>query len=732
MAAEPPVPFSPRRVTFSNLSFEEKKAVIDAGRPVPNLTGLTKNTKRYVRRFNTNLYQSFPWLAGDSVDPNPCVFCFPCALFSCELNAWSRRGYTDLSNLHKAANKHEKGAAHCGAALSLAGFGKDRIDKCLDDAGKYAIAQHNVQVKKNLELFNRLIKITCFLGKQELAFRGHKEGEDSSNRGNYVELAHLLKEYDPVMAKNLERPANSKTPSFTGMSNHVQNDLIECVASEVQNEIVKELSECQFAAVLVDESSDCSNVSQVSIIIRYVTGSGAVERFSGFYDVGMHKTAQVVTDLVLKTIKKLGIHQKVVAQSYDGAAVMSSELCGVRGIMRRALPNEVVFVHCYAHCLNLVLKQSASAIPSCKVFFTDLEGIAAFFSRSPKRTKALDEIVGARVPGVCATRWTSSARLVCYIFSHVDSLVELFESIASSDVQEGWDSSTTTLAGGFLSKLGRFEFRFLLTVYDAVFLRTTTLYDILQTQALDVPFCRSQVGDVCHYLDSLRTEASFQKFYDMAIDQVGAPPPPQRKARLTIDDQPSASDRYKALYFEVLDNLRGQFSFRFGDLTAGGLDFVELLNPERYSSYVEEFPEEKLRSFISQYGKFFCFLKLKGELTNVYSSSVFSEMYPHKLYSYICEKKLQQTLSAVTTLAALILTVPTGIASVERSFSTLKRIKTFARNATSQGRLSSLATISVEKVLLTKLQASSKFYEGVVKHYREMKDDNRKIPLAYK
>ena len=52
--------------------------------------------------------------------------------------------------------------------------------------------KHNEVVKQNRLVVERLVNIVYFLGKQELGFRGNFEGEDSVNRGNYLELLDLL------------------------------------------------------------------------------------------------------------------------------------------------------------------------------------------------------------------------------------------------------------------------------------------------------------------------------------------------------------------------------------------------------------------------------------------------------------------------------------------------------------------------------------------------------------
>ena len=73
-------------------------------------------------------------------------------------------------------------------------------------------------MKQNREIMNLLTDIICHLGKRQLALCGHDERVDSIDRGNYVELVHLLRKYDHKLNVHLE---NSTV--FTGLSNRIQN-----------------------------------------------------------------------------------------------------------------------------------------------------------------------------------------------------------------------------------------------------------------------------------------------------------------------------------------------------------------------------------------------------------------------------------------------------------------------------------------------------------------------------
>ena len=80
-------------------------------------------------------------------------------------------------------------------------------------------------MKENRETIKRLIDIISHLGKWQLALRGHDESVDSIDRGNYVELVHLLRKYDHKLNVHLE---NSTV--FTGLSNRIQNDLTDSIS----------------------------------------------------------------------------------------------------------------------------------------------------------------------------------------------------------------------------------------------------------------------------------------------------------------------------------------------------------------------------------------------------------------------------------------------------------------------------------------------------------------------
>jgi len=87
-------------------------------------------------------------------------------------------------------------------------------------------------------------------------------------------------------------------------------------------------------------------------------------------------------------------------------------------------------------------------------------------------------------------------------------------------------------------------------------------------------------------------------------------------------------------------------------------------------------------------------------------------------------------MKEVCKLAKLIAaTIPSTTASAERTFSDLKRIKTYFRSTLGQDRPSALGILSIEKKVLADLKMDPKFYNKVIEKSVEKE---RRIDFIYK
>ncbi len=75
----------------------------------------------------------------------------------------------------------------------------------------------------------------------------------------------------------------------------------------------------------------------------------------------------------------------MVSQGYDGAAVMSGCVSGVQKRIRDLVP-KTIYVHCHAHCLNLVLVDCVKSIQQASEFFSLVQSLYVFMSTSKAHT----------------------------------------------------------------------------------------------------------------------------------------------------------------------------------------------------------------------------------------------------------------------------------------------------------------------------------------------------------
>ena len=170
----------------------------------------------------------------------------------------------------------------------------ERVDILFSRARREEVQRHNEQVRQNRETLKTISEAVLFLSKQELAFRCHNESNDSLNKGNYWELLECFAKFNSFFERRLHRElaeGERVHPGiFTGVPSEIQNDLIECIDSVIQDQIDKEIENCRFLSIQVDETSDVSTKEQLSVIIRLDRKGEIVERFLKPFDVSSDRS----------------------------------------------------------------------------------------------------------------------------------------------------------------------------------------------------------------------------------------------------------------------------------------------------------------------------------------------------------------------------------------------------------------------------------------------------------
>lgn len=414
--------------------------------------------------------------------------------------------------------------------------------------------------------------------------------------------------------------------------------------------------------------------------------------------------------------------EKLIAQTYDGAAVIASALNGLQAKVRAVAPS-AIFVHCYAHRLNLILCQGLKNIPKAKVFFATLGGFTSFFSKSTKRVMMLEETRCSRMPKSAPTRWNFTSRLVNTVAENRDRLMETFTNIIN---HPSMDDESIRMADGFNAKLEDFEFMFLLFTFEQIFAHTDVVFDILQKKAMDISFCKNRVNRLLQTIEELRSEQVFDRIFSKTTDVTEDPAQHSRRRRQGNEDP---REVYKRLYDSIHVSVKSQIEQRFQNLEC--LRFMELLDFDLYDSYKNEFPQAAFTSLEDNYGHLSDMVKLKSELQVFYNNKDLQGS------ARLCDSlramktnELSEAMPGLDRLMCLVASIGATSAGVERSFSCLKRLKTYARNTIGQDRLMSLAIIALERRILKSLRENPQWYEKTIDIFAAQ--TNRRMDFTFK
>ena len=250
--------------SFTQKTFEEKKAIVAACRPKPKLEHLIEIYKHANRRFSVAKYEKYDWLTGSELKNR--MFCWTCLLFSNERTGPRvKEGINSLSSFCKKAKVHANSSAHMKATIPASIFGERRIDMMLGEQCRANISAHNRIVEKNRKTLWKLIKIVCWLEKQEIASRGNDESIGSKNLGNYRELLVHTAQLDPELQAHID---SSKV--FKGVSSHIQNNSISSVACSLREIIKDEIRMSPFVPILAGETTDISCKAQFFLVYCYI------------------------------------------------------------------------------------------------------------------------------------------------------------------------------------------------------------------------------------------------------------------------------------------------------------------------------------------------------------------------------------------------------------------------------------------------------------------------------
>ena len=276
------------------------------------------------------------------------------------------------------------------------------------------------------------------------------------------------------------------------------------------------------------------------------------------------------------------------------------------------------------------------------------------------------------IPHPGDTRWYYCSRTISVLFEKYQCLFDVLESIVENP--QGFDDVTLTQTSGLLQYLNSFLFCFLMILFNKILQQSAILYMVLQYRQTDLTYGIGKISNFLDFLLEMRSDESYDSCFPSAVEMVGEP--------TTRADK---KHNYKQLFFQVIDNMANMLKDQFADFKS--FEFLDLVNPHFFSQWKDSLPAGKLELFRVKYGPLFNIHALEQQLLFIYRDLDFHQSNSQELLRYINHFHLQTGLSEVYKLLLINASVAVSSASVKRSFSCLRREKTYLRNAMGQERL---------------------------------------------
>ena len=312
------------------------------------------------------------------------IYCYICKLFSSKKTQLTS-GYSDWKNVSATLSAHENSKDH---RCSMIIYSKRLVQEGRIDTEM--AKQLETQQQYWREVLKRVVATVQFLSVQGLAFRGHRESKDSTNKGNYLSCLDYLAEFDPFLANHVKKFANCGQGSVSYLSNTICDEFIAIMGSNLRDQFIQEVKVATYFALIVDSTPDVSHVDQLTFVLRYVLPDGHIkERFFSFIEIHAHDAAYLY-QVIIDILKKWDIDiTKCRGQSYDNASNMSGAYTGLQARIKSKSPT-AEYIPCSNHSLNLVGNAAAESCTSAVTFFDFVQNLYVWFSVSTHRWAILE------------------------------------------------------------------------------------------------------------------------------------------------------------------------------------------------------------------------------------------------------------------------------------------------------------------------------------------------------
>jgi hypothetical protein len=156
------------------------------------------------------------------------------------------------------------------------------------------------------------------------------------------------------------------------------NEIITICGNTVLRQLLQDIYAADQFALIADEATDISLNEHMCIAVRYVDSCYDVHEIP----LGLIQLPNMLALTLFHVIKDVLVRcslaiAKCIGQAYDGAANMSGVHNGLQALMKKET-NHCIYVHCFAHSLNLCVQEVSTTAQLHGVHFRACQADQAF------------------------------------------------------------------------------------------------------------------------------------------------------------------------------------------------------------------------------------------------------------------------------------------------------------------------------------------------------------------
>lgn len=515
----------------------------------------------------------------------------------------------------------------------------------------------------------------------------------------------------------------------TYLSHDVINELAGLISNTVLRNIITDIKKACYFALIADETMDISRKEQLCVAVRWVG-----DRFDIFEDaIGLvqldETNAECITAAIIDVLTRCNLDlSHCRGQAYDGAATMSGAYSGVATRVSVHEPR-AFYVHCSAHNLNLCLQDVCKNSEPVKAALDFTAEVVNIIRISPKRLVAFETIQKsqpetdeASIPTrrtlkpLCPTRWTVRTAALQSVIDNYGCLQEELASLAMENTDAG------RKCNGYANLMNSFNVFFGLKLSVLLFSAAEQTNISLQSKDISCQERNTAIKSLVSYLTRLRNDATFNSFYEGVVSTAQGltddPAIPRARKRPTRYEDGSTGCEFSSValffrqkYYEAIDaalqTLANRFETNEGQKVMTRIEAM-LLRAASTSASTKNFdvedravllsyPEIDIGRLVTQMSLFSDYLKCLNEKHNQQVKEI-TKISTISSLLILEDGIVSRTMfSEICKLLHIYLTCPVSSATAERTFSTLRRLKTYLRASMTQKRLNNLLIAATHK-----------------------------------